>query len=216
MTDKKQDSNYHNGLRHEMKEFLPDCPVNVLEIGCGDGAFVECVPEHSEYWGVEPKAESAKVAEGRLTRVHAALYDDIADQLPDTYFDLVICNDVIEHMPDHEEFLRNIQRKMTPGGHLVGSIPNVRYYENLRHLILERDWKYREQGILDRTHLRFFTGKSLLSCLRDCGFEVEIFKGINGIKKRYMPPQRIFKQCMFSLLGDDMRYVQFGFRVTRK
>jgi SAM-dependent methyltransferase len=205
---------YHLGLRREMSEFLPDKPVNVLEIGCGEGAFIECVPHYREYWGVEPDSASVTIAAGRLTHVHAGLYDDIADKLPDSYFDLVICNDVIEHMIDHDAFLREIQRKMTTGGVLVGSIPNVRYFENLKHLFFKRDWQYQNEGILDRTHLRFFTEKSLFRSLQESGFGIEVFKGINAKRKRFFPLKKLLQELVFALIGDDVRYMQFGFRVV--
>jgi 2-polyprenyl-3-methyl-5-hydroxy-6-metoxy-1,4-benzoquinol methylase len=210
-------STYYVGIRKEMLPFLPDTRKRVLEIGCGYGTFSEGVEGYLEYWGVEPDPDAAKIAEQRLKNVFMGTYNDVAAQLPDNYFDLIICNDVIEHMPDHEEFLVEIQRKMVSGGSLVASIPNVRYYYNLLELLIGKDWFYRDAGILDRTHLRFFTRKSLLVCLDKAGFEVEKFEGINGLKTRILPFKRLWRQLMFCFLGNDVRYLQFAFRaVSRK
>jgi hypothetical protein len=99
---------------------------------------------------------------------------------------------------------------------LVASIPNVRFYHNLRDLLIGKDWRYQDSGILDRTHLRFFTRKSLLECLDRSGFEVQQFEGVNGLKIRLMPLNRIFRPLMFFLLGSDVRYRQFAFRVAKK
>jgi len=99
---------------------------------------------------------------------------------------------------------------------LVASIPNVRYYYNLLELIVGKDWRYRDAGVLDRTHLRFFTRKSLLECLANAGFEVEEFQGINRLKTRILPLKRLFRHLVFLLLGDDVRYLQFAFRAVKK
>ncbi|MBQ0758064.1 MAG: class I SAM-dependent methyltransferase [Zhongshania sp.] len=209
-------STYFVGVRKEMLPFLPSRRQRVLEIGCGHGTFSEGVDGCQEYWGVEPDAEAAKIADQKLKKVLNGTYNEVADQLPDNYFDLIVCNDVIEHMPDHDEFLINIQRKIADGGALVASIPNVRYYYNLLELIVGKDWRYRDAGVLDRTHLRFFTRKSLLECLANAGFEVEEFQGINRLKTRILPLKRLFRHLVFLLLGDDVRYLQFAFRAVKK
>jgi 2-polyprenyl-3-methyl-5-hydroxy-6-metoxy-1,4-benzoquinol methylase len=146
--------------RTEMLSFLPKEYSTVLEIGCGKGAFASALTLSSEKWGVEMSASAATEAENVFNTVLVGTYREIERELPDQYFDLIICNDVIEHMPDAEQFLIDIQKKMVEGGQLVGSIPNVRYYDNFFKLIFGRDWKYTDEGVLDRTHQRFFTEKS--------------------------------------------------------
>lgn len=209
-------STYYVGVRKEMLPFLPEVRQRILEIGCGDGSFSEGVDGYLEYWGVEPDLAAAQAARQRLNKVLSGNYDDVADDLPDNYFDLVVCNDVIEHMPDHDEFLIKIQSKITDGGVLVASIPNVRFYSNLLNLLVRKDWQYQDSGVLDRTHLRFFTRKSLLECLDRSGFDVQQFEGANGLKMRFMPLKRLFRPLMFFLLGSDVRYRQFAFRAVKK
>jgi 2-polyprenyl-3-methyl-5-hydroxy-6-metoxy-1,4-benzoquinol methylase len=209
-------SNYYLGVRKEILPFLPARRQRILEVGCGEGAFSEVVDGYLEYWGVEPNLGAAQAARQRLNKVLLGNFDDVADDLPDNYFDLVVCNDVIEHMPDHDEFFIKVQSKIADGGVLVASIPNVRFYNNLRDLLIGKNWQYQDSGILDRTHLRFFTRKSLLECLDRSGFEVQQFEGINGLKMRFMPLNRIFRPLMFCLLGSDVRYRQFAFRVAKK
>ncbi len=171
---------YRNQSREEIIQFLPQKISKILEIGCGEGEFARNIKFFTEKWGVEPNNTAAEIAKNVFTRILVGIFDAAKADLPKKYFDLVVCNDVIEHMEDHEKFLMEIQEYMTDDAVLVGSIPNVRYYRNLFHLLIVKDWEYMDWGTLDRTHLRFFTEKSLRRSLEKAGFEIEKFQGING------------------------------------
>jgi len=204
-------TSYYKNYRKEMMLLLPEQYSKVLEVGCGEGNFRINLSQENEYWGVEPIEASARRASKKLDKVLIGTFNEMFDQIPDDYFDLVICNDVIEHMTDHEEFFQSIKKKIKKEGCLVASIPNVRYILNLIELIVKKDWEYKDAGILDRTHLRFFTEKSLKRTIIDSGFEIDQFKGINiyrsGGVKRY------FFNVVFMLLGQDARCMQFGIRI---
>ncbi len=179
----------------------------------------------TEVWGVEP-SDAADIAGEKLHKVLRGLFDDVSSALPENYFDVVICNDVIEHMVDHDKFLETIKSKLAPDGVLVGSIPNVRFYTNLYELLINADWPYEDTGIRDRTHLRFFTQKSLLRSFHEHGYVLERFQGINDDLHRPLPTgsvKRIVKDLVKrSMLvavllvsfgaARDLRYLQFGFR----
>lgn len=204
-------TSYYQNYRKEMMLLLPEQYSKVLEVGCGEGNFRKNLSHENEYWGVEPIEPSARKAKQKLDKVLVGTFNEMVDQIPDDYFDLVICNDVIEHMADHEEFFQSIKKKIKKEGCLVASIPNVRYILNLIELIVKKDWEYKDAGILDRTHMRFFTEKSLKRTIIDSGFEIDQFKGINiyrsgGIK-------RYFFNIVFMLLGQDARCMQFGIRI---
>ena len=172
---------YYDQDRAEMRALLPPPPyARILEIGCASGAFSSALPA-SERWGVEPVAAVAEQAAQRGLKVFNGLFSDVESRLPDGYFDLVIANDVMEHTPDHEIFLRTVRRKLAPGGRLIVSVPNVRSLATLLRLLLQKDWRYTDSGVLDRTLLRFFTERSLRRSLRECGFEVESLTGLRSI-----------------------------------
>ena len=203
---------YFANRRDEMLPFLPQRYGRVLEVGCGEGRFTTLLASGTEVWGVEPDCVSAAWAARRMHRVLVGTYDRVSDELPDAYFDLVICNDVIEHMLEPEAFLGSIRRKLAVGGHVVASIPNVRHWETLFELLWQKDWRYRHSGTLDRTHLRFYTKKSILRLFQESGLEVEQIAGINQSKKRW-------RRLAFSLLSiltvgrlDDVRFPQFAIR----
>lgn len=212
---------YYANTRPEVAAFLPAGASRVLEIGCGAGAFRRNFAGPVEYWGVEAVPAVAREAAGLLDHVLPGTFVEVADSLPDGYFDLVVCNDVIEHMDDYEGFLRAIQVKMRTGrSYLVGSVPNVRYITNLYALLVHKDWQYADAGILDRTHLRFFTRRSLERALREHGYHLERMAGINGIAIGFRSVSFLVKSCLIHLvsavLGRDTLYAQFGFRVCLK
>ena len=193
-----------------MLQFLPSTYSTVLEVGCAEGTFSRHL-NASERWGVESDAESARIAGNALNRVLRGSYDVVAADIPDEYFDIVICNDVIEHMRDHDWFFKSIYRKIRKQGFLIGSIPNVRHIRNLFELLILKDWRYREIGILDRTHLRFFTEKSLIRSLTESEFIIEQFNGIN--KSRGILPNILMGTISIASLGyySDIGYLSLVF-----
>ncbi|PLX66238.1 MAG: class I SAM-dependent methyltransferase [Denitrovibrio sp.] len=156
--------------------------------------------------------ESIEKLQAKGVKAIFGMFEDKHVDLPDDYFDVVICNDVIEHMISHDMFFETIQKKLKKNGSLVGSIPNVRFYKNLKHLLFEKDWKYQESGILDTTHLRFFTKKSLRRSLISNGYNISKLEGIEGSRA---PILRLF---LALTLGkhNDIRYRQLAFRATIK
>lgn len=203
---------YSPNLRPEVAEFLPAKYQKVLEVGCSYGTFRQNLKLPNEYWGVEPNEVVAKVATANLDHVFTGLFEEVLHQLPNEYFDLVICNDVIEHMADPDSFLESIKSKMVSNASLVGSIPNVRHISNLKSLLIAKDWQYEEAGILDRTHLKFFTEKSLKNLFTQHHYRIETIRGINDISSRAFFP-RLFAKLLYLILGNDIRFIQIGFRV---
>lgn len=212
----QMESYFHNA-RGEMLAFLPEHYVKVLEVGCGAGAFHAVLKPGIEYWGVDPSESAQRVMSGRVHNFLRGCLEEVAAELPDGYFDLVIINDVMEHAHDHESFLRTLKDKMASGGSLVGSVPNVRYVLNLKGLMWQKDWAYQASGgVLDETHLRFFTQKSLVRSLSTTGFAVEQCEGINPIWWSRHRTRMLIKRLLYGaiglILGRDVPYLQFAFR----
>lgn len=87
-------------------------------------------------------------------------------------FDLVVLADVLEHVPDPLRVLRHVYSLLNPGAQIVVSVPNVAHISTRLQLLFGR-FQYVERGILDRTHLRFFTRRALIELLTDCNFDVQ-------------------------------------------
>jgi 2-polyprenyl-3-methyl-5-hydroxy-6-metoxy-1,4-benzoquinol methylase len=215
-------TDYYQGSRPEIARLLPQKYTKVLEIGCGEGGFAanleECV-----VWGIEPVLKVAELAQQKLDKVLIGTYESVYNELPDEFFDVVVCNDVIEHMVDPDSFFESIKSKLQPNGCLIGSIPNVRYVWNLYDLLIKKDWEYINCGILDRTHLKFFTEKSLKRIFVKHNFTIEEFYGINDAlycyhenpkKKKPLVKFILRAITVLSLYSyKDIRFLQFAFRV---
>ena len=208
MKDSKPAS-YYECERPEIARLIKGEPHRILEVGCGCGNFKNNVGWSCEYHGVEPVASAAEKAEANGIVVHKGLYDEVKDTLPEGYFDLVVANDVMEHMQDPWDFLRSIRGKLREGGTLVGSVPNVRYLLNLCNLLFRRDWKYMQAGVLDATHLRFFTVKSAARMLQESGFDTDKIHPSGPDK--YVLAKKIMASA-FLLVGTDTLYAQIAFR----
>jgi SAM-dependent methyltransferase len=209
---------YFANPRPEVAALLPTGARHVIEIGCGEGRFAGHVQGRSSYWGVEPSAAALKARE-RLDRVLQGTWEQVVDELPLRHFDLAVCNDVIEHMPDPEAFLASLKTRLVPGACIVGSVPNVRYLPQLGELLWQRDWRYRDDGILDRTHLRFFTQRSVERLFSGQGFVIEQLCGLNDLQALAPWPGRVrwgLTQRLLELLTlrshHDTRFLQIGFR----
>ena len=210
--------NYKYTQRHELLFLIPNNYTKVLEIGCGSGEFFKNLKEECEIWGIEPSKEAASKCL-KIYRIFNGSYDQVINNLPKNYFDLVICNDVIEHMVDHDLFFHSIKKVMSNNCIMIGSIPNVRYYTNFFHYVLLKDWKYVNEGILDRTHQRFFTEKSLKNTLKNHHYDIIQFKKINkknavgGLKDFFH--YILLKAIVFFTLGyyQDLQYLHMAFEV---
>lgn len=203
---------YYQHERTEVLPFLPETYSKVLEIGCGTGNFRKLLSTHEEYWGVEPSINAVEIAIKVLDKVLHGTFDEVELEIPDGYFDMVICCDVIEHMPSHDNFLKAIGRKLKKGGVLVASIPNVRYQRNLYNLLIKKDWRYEEEGILDDTHLRFFTKKSVRRSMEKNAFVIQKIGYINPMKGSTAKVAFSFLASL--VLGLDSRFYQIGVRVA--
>lgn len=202
---------YYDQDRPEVARLLPENYSKVLEIGCGKGLFRKNLTKPHEYWGVEPVQSAAEEAGKHLDKVLLGIYDDVEDQIPDQEFDLVVCNDVIEHMVDHEKFFTQIKKKIKKGGYLISSIPNIRQLGCLYQILWKRDFRYRKYGLLDRTHLRFFTRKSLRRTILEHGYRIDGWENLNPL---VLPLYwKIPAYCVVAVLGWDTQYLQFGIRI---
>ena len=164
---------YSDDPRREVVDHLPPGRL-VLDVGCNRGAFGEEVKRRDParlVYGIEP-SDAARFAAARLDEVVQGSYPD---DIPSDWgpFDVITFNDVLEHMEDPWGVLAKTQAYLSPGGHVMAVLPNVRYIEVVIDLVLRGRWRYTDIGVLDRTHLRFFTRESMEDLFRSRGFTLE-------------------------------------------
>ena len=208
---------YFTEARPEMMCFVPANCRRLLDVGCGTGTFGASLKKQNSQiavWGVEPFASAAAIAAGKLDRVITGQFEPETD-LPVGAFDCVVFNDVLEHMVAPELALRYAKLLLSTGGTILASIPNVRYFPLLWQLGVRGSWEYGDFGILDRTHLRFFTKSSILRMFQDEGYVVRSISGINpyvGIPNASRRLWLAYRVANMLFLGKfaDMKYLQFA------
>lgn len=150
--------------------------ARVLDIGCGCGAnaaVIRAMAPHAHLVGIEPSAAAADIARGQgFDEVHetdALAWLRASNAEP---FDAVVLSDVLEHIADPVAMLRELSRaEALRNATWVISVPNYAVWYNRIRTLLGR-FSYQWSGLFDRTHLRFFTRRSIQDVFKYCGFEV--------------------------------------------
>lgn len=147
----------------------------VLDLGCGDGALARALRAiDCSVTGVELNAKVAAAAAGSCDRVIIADLDlvPVAPMMQGETFDVVVFADVLEHLRNPWRVLSGAHQLLNPDGYVVASIPNVAHGA-VRLALLQGRFDYVPLGILDNTHLRFFTRAGVEQLFRDTGYAVE-------------------------------------------
>lgn len=167
---------YYNKPRLEIESLLPVSAVKALELGCVAGttmAWIKSRIHISHAEGIELVPEIAEKARTVFNVVHVCDLDSFECELTQHDFDLVLALDVLEHLREPWALLRRISEHMHPTGAIIASIPNIAHYSIAFPLLLRGTFDYAKWGILDRTHLRFFTRESALKMFQDCNYVVD-------------------------------------------
>jgi 2-polyprenyl-3-methyl-5-hydroxy-6-metoxy-1,4-benzoquinol methylase len=146
----------------------------VLDVGCWNGDMGAHLRQHNvEVVGVEQDPEAAKIAAERLDRVVVGDVQelDLEAVFGSGVFDAIVLGDVLEHLVDPRLVLSRLRPLLSPGGSVVASIPNVAHGSVRLHL-LDGRFDYTDVGLLDHTHLRFFTRSTMERLFEDAGFVV--------------------------------------------
>ena len=169
----QHDQSYHAAPRHELLPLFPRDIRTVMDVGCGDGLLGGALKARGlEVWGIELDEAAAARARGRLDRVICGNIEQADVPEARGRFDCLVYADVLEHTRDPWSILAAQREWLAPRGYVVASIPNIRYYRTLRELAFRGRWRYEESGILDKTHLRFFTLESIQELFAGAGFSI--------------------------------------------
>jgi O-antigen biosynthesis protein len=154
----------------------------VLDLGTGSGAIGQYLHEQKNCTvdGVTINEAEAAVARAHYRRLDVADLDtsDLPGLFVGESYDFIICADVLEHLKDPGRVMEACKRLLAPGGKLLLSIPNASYCGLVAELLLG-DFRYREEGLLDKTHLRFFTRRSLVRFVGEQGWSMEAMEPVS-------------------------------------
>lgn len=164
---------YFDCLRTDLLARVRPTARRILDIGCGTGRLGASLKarQPAHVTGIELNAHAASCARQRLDTVIAGDIERIVGTFAHAAFDCVICGDVLEHLKRPDLLLRKLHDIVEPRGQLLASIPNVRNTSVLTGL-LEGNWTYEHAGLLDDTHLRFFTRLDIERLFYRAGYTV--------------------------------------------
>ena len=161
----------------ELLNLIPINAKKIIEIGCSSGALAreyKKINANCEYIGVEIMTDYGDLAQRYCDRV---IIGDV-ESFPATFFsdnsdvDCWIFADVLEHLKDPWEILRKISSVLGGDGSVVACIPNIQHW-SIQSLISTGDFRYQDIGILDRTHIRWFTRKTIIEMFEQTGFSIK-------------------------------------------
>jgi SAM-dependent methyltransferase len=199
-----------------LREASPEKPLRILDIGCGAGYFGAALKSKLSSAGASVRVEGVEISSIAATEARARL-DDVTCASVETFLeravgmskgegcDLLVFNDVLEHLVDPETALKQFIAIYKPMRVWI-SLPNLRYWPVLRDLVFSRDFEYADFGVLDRTHLHFYTRKSMARMLASCGLKVRETFPLGGL------PRWKFALLNVATLGliSDSRPIQWG------
>jgi 2-polyprenyl-3-methyl-5-hydroxy-6-metoxy-1,4-benzoquinol methylase len=167
---------YFQGMRADYVDALPDAPqAAILEIGCSEGqtgALALARGKCARYIGIELHEPSARIAATRLTEVHIGNIEEMPLEFTAASFDAVIISEVLEHLIDPWAVVARMAPLLRPGGLIFASSPNISHHRVIRSLLRGR-WDLADQGVMDRTHLRWFTPATYQAMFQSAGFTIE-------------------------------------------
>ena len=178
-----KNAGYFSGARNDMVALLKTGPeAHILEIGCGDGATGAAAltaGKAGRYCGIELMPDIAELARTRLSEVITADAEQLDLERFHGQFDALIMSEVIEHLVDPWAAVTRLLACLKPGGEIIASSPNIAHRRVIGDLIAGR-FDYANEGVMDRTHLRWFTPRSYRA----------LFEGAGCVDVQLMPIRR--------------------------
>ena len=167
---------YYGTMRRQIVDLCPENIDRAFEVGCGYGSTLAWLKAHKNYrWvgGAEVSPAAAAQARDKLDLVVEGDVEQLPLPVEAASLDLLLCLDVLEHLRDPWDFLRRACLLLKPGATLIASLPNLRHHSVMLPLLLRGEFTYQQAGILDQTHLRFFTRAGIVRLVESAGIAID-------------------------------------------
>ena len=174
---------YFRHVRPEIAGAVPSDALSILDVGCGAGMLGKALKEEHparRVVGIELNADAALIAAAHLDEVYTSDVEHFTPPFAQGEFDCIVFADILEHLKEPWALMRQFVSFLAPGGTFIASIPNVRFLGLIGDLAERGSWKYGDEGILDRTHLRFFTKKDFLNFMAQSDIRCESVEYLEG------------------------------------
>ncbi|MDL1979215.1 MAG: class I SAM-dependent methyltransferase [Deltaproteobacteria bacterium] len=172
-------NDYFDNDRIDILSLVPRKINRLLEIGCGAGNTLKYIKDNYQCdWacGVELVHEVAEIARSKVDLVIEGDIENIDLPIEPATLDVIFCLDVLEHLINPWKVMSNLGVLLKSDGVIIASIPNVRHFSVVRPLIFQGRWEYINKGILDRTHLRFFTRDTAIKLIESSDLKVDMIE----------------------------------------
>ena len=168
---------YFHQLRMPLVSLTKGNPAHILEIGCAAGQTLAYYKKNGAKYvaGIEISPQVADIARTHteIDRVIVGNIESLDLDFPQQFFDLIVAGHVLEHLVDPWAVLRKLNLLLKPQGQLIGALPNIRHQSVILPLLASGKWQYKDSGIMDWTHLRFFSRSTISDLLTSTGFSID-------------------------------------------
>jgi SAM-dependent methyltransferase len=166
----------HDVANADLLALIPRDSTRVVEIGCSSGALGKAfmaINPGCEYIGIDIDPDYAQMAKASCSRTIAANIESMEDEVFDTLFpsSCWVFGDTLEHLYDPWAVLRRIRAKLTAGASVVACIPNAQHW-SVQARLNSGSFRYEDAGLMDRTHIRWFTKMTIIELFSSAGFQI--------------------------------------------
>lgn len=174
----ESDRNNAHSLIHQRVVEIGKAGMEILEVGCSSGYMgATLVAKGHRVTGVEMDPVAAEAARAVLQEVHTGDVESFFAAHPDRRYDAILFGDVLEHMVDPAATLGHCAERLAEDGAVAISLPCVTH-GSVRAMLLEGRWEYADYGLLDRTHLRFFSRQGMAGLISEAGLRIERLQAV--------------------------------------
>ena len=169
---------YYGEIRFDIIDLIDNNINSLLDVGCGEGNTAFYLKEKYNIKivdGIEILPKAGYLAQKKLDNVYLLNIEEIKNFSfsKNKLYDCILILDVLEHLHFPQKTLTKFHKVLSDNGTIIISLPNVRHYRVVFPLLFRNEWEYKDSGVLDRTHLKFFTYKSMVKLIESSGLEIK-------------------------------------------